>query len=103
MLERCVFRARRKAACESSINRKTLLFGLKKRVDRSELLLEGQRRTWLLMTVVDDAGVTPLTLPLIQKDNQRPRDKQGRTSLSREGLSIITGRINSIAAGALKD
>jgi len=55
------------------------------------------------MTVVDDAGVTPLTLPLIQKDNQRPRDKQGRTSLSREGLSIITGRINSIAAGALKD
>jgi len=33
-----------------------------KRDDRTELLLEGQRRTWLLMTVVDDAGVTPLTL-----------------------------------------
>jgi len=103
MLERCVFRARGKAACESFINRKTLLFRLKKRVDRTELLLEGQRLSWLLMTVVDDAGVTPLTLPLIQKDNQRPRDKQGRTSLSREGLSIITGRINSIAAGARKD
>jgi len=33
-----------------------------KRDDRTEWLLEGQRRSWLLMTVVDDAAVTPLTL-----------------------------------------
>ena len=33
-----------------------------KRDDGTELLFEGQRRTWLLMTVVDDAGATPLTL-----------------------------------------
>ena len=28
-----------------------------KRVDRTEFLFKGQWRTWLLMTVVDDAGV----------------------------------------------
>jgi len=33
-----------------------------KRDDRTELLLEGQRRSWLLRTAVDDVGVTPLTL-----------------------------------------
>jgi len=27
-----------------------------KRVDRTEFMFEGQRRTWLLMTAVDDAG-----------------------------------------------
>ena len=62
MLKRWVFRVRRKAACESvsliltGDYSKCLVRRLKKRDDRTEWLLEGQRRTWLLMTVVDDAG-----------------------------------------------
>ena len=62
-VKRCVFRVRQKAAYESvsliltGDYSKCLARRLKKRVDRTELLFEGQGRTWLLMTVVDDAGV----------------------------------------------
>jgi len=67
-VNRCVFRVRQKAAYESvsliltGDYSKCLVRRLKKRVNRTELLFGGQRRTWLLMTVVDDARVTPLTL-----------------------------------------
>jgi len=61
-VKRCVFRVRQKAAYESvsliltGDYSKCLVRRLKKRVDRTELLFEGQRRTWLLMTVVMTLG-----------------------------------------------
>jgi len=55
---------------------KCLVHRLKKRVDRTELL-EGQRRTWLLMTVVDDARVTPLTLN-VTRSSRYGRERSGK-------------------------
>ena len=55
---------------------KCLVHRLKKCVDRTELL-EGQRRTWLLMTVVDDARVTPLTLN-VTRSSRYGRERSGK-------------------------